>query len=111
MLKALFILTKFKFLPRRFGHARKRYEKKAEVIFKIHDVTDWQTINTSISINKGNQTIKFAQLTGYNERNIFFQKSCRNETGRLVTDLFLFFKKALCKVKASGQQLSFNIFW
>ena len=34
-----------------------------------------------------------------------------NEAGRLVPDLFLFFKKTLYTVKASGQQLSFNIFW
>ena len=30
---------------------------------------------------------------------------------RLVPDFALFFKKALYKVKASGQQLSFNTFW
>ena len=30
--------------------------------------------------------------------------------GRLVPNLFLFFRKALYDVKASGQQLSFNIF-
>ena len=34
-----------------------------------------------------------------------------NKVGRLVPDLFLFFKKALDKVKESGQHLSFNIFW
>ena len=30
--------------------------------------------------------------------------------GRLVTGIFLFLKKALYKVKARGQHLSFNIF-
>ena len=30
---------------------------------------------------------------------------------RLVLELFLVFRKALYKVKASGQHLSFNIFW
>ena len=34
----------------------------------------------------------------------------RNKAGRLVPDLFLFLKKALYEVKASGLQLSFNIF-
>ena len=33
-----------------------------------------------------------------------------NEAGRLVSDFFLFFKRALHEVKASGLQLSFNIF-
>ena len=30
------------------------------------------------------------------------------KAGRVVLDLFLFFKKALYEVKPSGQQLSFN---
>ena len=33
-----------------------------------------------------------------------------NKTERLVPDFFLFFKKALYEVKASGLQLSFDIF-
>ena len=33
-----------------------------------------------------------------------------NEAGRLVPDLFLFFKKALNEVKVSGLRLSFNMF-
>ena len=33
-----------------------------------------------------------------------------NETGRPVPDLFLFFKKAIFEVNASGLQLSFNQF-
>ena len=40
----------------------------------------------------------------------FFKHHVENEAGRLVSDLFLFFKKALFQVKASGLQLSFNIF-
>ena len=32
------------------------------------------------------------------------------KTERLVSDLFLFFKKALNEVKASGLELSFDIF-
>ena len=54
--------------------------------------------------------MKFGQLIEYNKRNIFLQKSCKNEAGRLVPDLFLFLKKALYEVKTSGLQFSFNIF-
>ena len=35
----------------------------------------------------------------------------QNEVGILVPDLFSFFKKAINKVKESGQDLSLNIFW
>ena len=55
----------------------------------------------NISRSKHNQTMKFGQLIQYKKRNIFLQKSCKNETGRLVPDLFLFFRKALYEVKAS----------
>ena len=40
----------------------------------------------------------------------FFKNHAENEAGRLVPDALLFFKKALYEVKASSQQLSFNIF-
>ena len=40
----------------------------------------------------------------------FFKNHAENAEGRLVANLFLFFKKALYKVKASGLRLSFNIF-
>ena len=40
----------------------------------------------------------------------FFENHTENEAGRLVSDLFLFFKKALYEVNASGLQLSFNQF-
>ena len=54
--------------------------------------------------------MKFGQLIEYNARNIFLQKSCRNEAETLVPDLFLFFKKAINEVKTKGPQFSFNIF-
>ena len=41
---------------------------------------------------------------------IFVKNHEENESVRLVPDLLLFFKKALYDVKASGLQLSFNIF-
>ena len=39
-----------------------------------------------------------------------FKNHAENEARRLVPHLFLFFKKTLYEVKASGLQLSFNIF-
>ena len=41
---------------------------------------------------------------------IFLKNHAENETERIDPDLFLFFEKALYKIKASGQQLNFNIF-
>ena len=48
----------------------------------------------SSSQSKDNQTMKSGQLIKYNKRNIFLQKLCGKWNGRLVPDLFLFFKKA-----------------
>ena len=49
----------------------------------------------NISRSKGNQTMKLGQLIEYNKGNIFFFKNyAENKVGRLVPDLFLFFKKA-----------------
>ena len=66
---------------------------------------DLQTITLdilpSMSRSKGNETMKFGQVTEYNKRNIFVQKLWRN--------LFLFFWKALYEVKASALQLSFKV--
>ena len=46
----------------------------------------------------------------YKNKNIFLKNHAENEAGRLVPDLFLFFKKALYEVKARDLQLSFNHF-
>ena len=40
---------------------------------------------------------------------MFFQNHAENKAWRLVPELFLFFKKALNEVKASGQQFSLII--
>ena len=40
----------------------------------------------------------------------FFKNHAENETGRLVRDPILFFKKAFLELKASGLQLSFSFF-
>ena len=39
----------------------------------------------------------------------FFKNHGENEVERLVPNIF-FYRKALYKVKANGQQLSFNVF-
>ena len=66
-------------------------------------------ILANISQSKSNQTIKFGQLIEYNKRNIFLQKSCRKR-GIETSSTPPFFKKSLNAVKASGLQLTFNIF-
>ena len=45
--------------------------------------------------SKDNQTMKLGQLTEYNKKIIFFENHAENETEKLVSDLFLFFKIAL----------------
>ena len=50
--------------------------------------------------------MKFGQLKEHKVTNIFFKNHAENEPGRLVPELFSFFKKALYEVKASGLQLS-----
>ena len=51
-------------------------------------------ILSNISQSKNNQTIKFGQLIEHNKRNTFFKNYAKNEVGRVVPDVFLFFKKA-----------------
>ena len=50
--------------------------------------------------------MKLGELIEYNKIDIFQE----NDAGRLVSDLFLFLKKAEHEVKASCSQLNFNIF-
>ena len=45
LLKALFVLKKLQFLSSLFGCVEKRLDKKANVNFKIHDITDWTANN------------------------------------------------------------------
>ena len=61
----------------------------------------------NISQSESNQTMKFGQVI---EEIFFFKIYAEYEGGKLVIDLILFFKNALYQVKASGQQLSFNVF-
>ena len=52
------------------------------------------------------ETLEARLLIEYKKRKIFFFKNhAENGAGRLVPDFFLFFKKVLFEVKASGFQL------
>ena len=53
--------------------------------------------------------MKFGHLIDITREIFFLKNHAENEVGRLGADLFLFFKKALYQVKASGLQLRFNI--
>ena len=66
-------------------------------------------ILSNISRSKDNQAMEFDQVVKCNVENINFQKSCKNVAGRLLSDLFLFVKEALHKVKASSQDLKLYI--
>ena len=44
------------------------------------------------------------------KQTFFFKITQKNETERLVPDLFFFKKNSQYEVRAYGQQLSFNIF-
>ena len=73
---------------------------KDKVNFKIYGVATWLTNNCNIhtlpniSQSKGNQTTKFGQLIEYNKKNILLKYHAENGAGRLIPDIFLFFKKA-----------------
>ena len=53
--------------------------------------------------------MKFTQVIEHNMRILFIKNHSENEARKLVPQLFLFFKKALYEVNASGLLLSFNI--
>ena len=44
--------------------------------------------------------MKFDQLIEYTRKLFYFKNHAENEVGRLVPDIFLFFKEMLYKVKA-----------
>ena len=81
----------------------------------MYDVKAWLTKMTihilpNISRRKDNQAMKFGQVKDATREKFLFKNHAENEAGRLVLHLFLFFKKALCELKAGGLHLSFNIF-
>ena len=67
ILKALFFLEMFTFLSSIFSYIEKPLDKKAKIIFKIHDVTYLTTINykhiwPNISRSKGNEIWSFNKI-------------------------------------------------
>ena len=73
---------------------------------------DYQTISMHILVTitkKRQPEIKFDQLTNYNKRNIFLQKSCRKLGREASPRPLLVFKKALNEAKANILQLKFNV--
>ena len=52
MLKSLFVLEIFAFLPNLFGYVEKRLDIKAMINLKMHDVTDWTTSSYNTHITK-----------------------------------------------------------
>ena len=112
ILKALFVLKIFKFLPSFLDYVEKKaWLKKIRLISKfITSQPGWQRITLHVLMNlswiKGNQTMKFGQFIECKKRNIFIQKSCRKSSKEASSRTFLLFQKALCEVKASGLQLS-----
>ena len=69
--------------------------------FKICDFRDWAANIYSTFIAQ-----KFGQLIEH-EKYFSSKNHAKIEIGRLVVELFLFFKEALYKVKAGGQHLCF----
>ena len=67
-------------------------------------------ILSNIPRSKDNKKMKFGQVIEYNRRNVFLQNHAKNEAGKLVPHLLVFFKKASYEVQASGLMFSFNIF-
>ena len=107
----LFLFLRYlNFCPDFFVHLRKRLGKKAGVNFKILDETNWKANDYNIHTAQYLNLVKSGQLMEYSMRNIFIKSHAEKEAERLVTGLFLFFKKTLYEVKASGQHLSFNKF-
>ena len=87
MTSAFYFTVKFfrylNFCPEHFGYVEKWLDKKAKINFKIYNITNWETNNTIIrytfrlifSRSKGNQAMEFGQLTEYDIKNIFLEKS------------------------------------
>ena len=116
MLITFFVLEIFTFLSWLFGYVERQLGKSNLLLTSnfMTSKTGQQIITIQIVPNfwrsKGNQAMKFGQLTKY-KRNIFLKSHEENQLGRLVPDPSLFLKKALYEVKARAFQLDFNIFW
>ena len=61
------------------------------------------------SRSKGNQTKNVGSVNRIKRKKCYIQNSCKKDIGRILPDLFLFFKQALYEVKAIGLHFSFDI--
>ena len=82
MLKALFTLEIFEFLPWIFSHVEKRLDKITRLILQFMTSQTGNQIIVihilhNISASKCNQAMNFVHLIDYNARNISPQKSFR----------------------------------
>ena len=117
MLKTLFVLEIFTFLFWIVGYVKGGLIRRLWLISNFMTAQTGQQIITvhilpTISRNKDNQAMKFGQLIKYSVKNIFLQKLCRKWGKETISrPLLVFYQKALYKVRAKGQHLSFNIFW
>ena len=93
--KSLFILKILEFFSSRLGHVEKMAWLWRSNLFN----KQWQYTYCPI-FNKEKAT---RQWNLVNYQNITESFHVENEAGRLVPDLFLFFRKALYQAKASGQ--------
>ena len=106
-------LTYLNFCPDFFSHVGKQLDKKPKVYCTIYDVTNWETNDWSTYIGQSQEVKAKRQrnLVTLTLETFLLKSHAENKAGRLVPDLFLFFKKSLYETKVSDQHLSFNIFW
>ena len=52
ILKNLFVFMIFKLCPDFFSYIEKRFDGKAQVIFKIYDIINWETNNCNTHIGQ-----------------------------------------------------------
>ena len=108
------ILKILKFLSWIFGRVGKQFDKKAQFNFKIYDVANWETNNYKYIYTYWpiSQEVKaMRKINLFNWYNIiFFQNRYRKWERETNYRRLLVFKKALWKVKASGERFIFNIF-
>ena len=99
------LLRYLKFCPDFFDLVGTLLDTKGQVDCKTYDVTTWET-TTAIHIlpNISRNKVKDSEIWS------LFKIFAENEIGILVPNFFMFLRKALFEVKASGLQLNFKIF-
>ena len=55
--------------------------------------------------------MKFGQSKDCTVKNFFFKNHAENDLDLTRSNVFLFFEKALYKLRTSGHHFSINIFW